>query len=442
MGISPESPVVSRMRNREGIALIAAIFGIVIISLITAGAFALTDLDTKATYNRADASTAMRLAHTAQAHALSLFRTHLADTTINRLFAGQDNATGTADDGLFISWTGIDNTIDIPAAGRTTADGTYWATMMDDPNDSNVSPFIDANWRFLVRCAGQTPRGSRAVIDFVVKYLPPVPAVAMNGNTVIQGGPAVTGACGNIHMNSNVTVAGNLTVNRYLTVSGTPSGSGDVYNAGGIEVGAYQVPDQIPIPTMTAAEHCPGALYVLRADGQVLDRTTGLTVPPAPLGWAYTVVSGKVLWTSQSTVVTGSYCAMGNVTISGGPGAVGTPLPLSVYATGSINVAGNPNLRPFGTNNIIMLADGDIYIAGNSNTNYEGIIYGGSNCRASGNLRLSGQFLCQSGPLPAVANEIVASNLIEGNPRFDYSCTWANANDKYKIVSWYQRIGA
>lgn len=428
------------MKNRDGVALAAAIFGIVVISLITAGAFMMTDLDTKASRNREDAAIALRLAHSAQAHALSLFRTHLADTTIDRLFAGWDNTTGTADDGMFIDWAGIDNTNNIPAAGRTTADGTYWASMLDDPSDPNASAYVDANWRFLVRCAGETPAGSRAVVEFVVKYLPPVPAVAMNGNTVIQGGPTVSGGCGNVHINHNVSVSGNLTVNRYLTVSGTPSGSGNVLNASGVNVGAYPVPDQIPIPTMTAAEHCPGAQYVLRADGTVLERSTGLTVPAAPLGWSYTSSGGFVTWTAVSSVVTGSYCVMGNATLSGNPGAVGTPLPISVYATGSIEISGNPNLEPYGTNRIVLLADGDLYIRGNSNTNYEGIVYGGSTCRASGNLSLSGQFLCQQGPLPAGALDIVTSNLIEGNPRFNYSCTWATMNDKYRIVSWYQRM--
>ena len=440
MGIPTEPPVM-RLRNREGIALAAAIFGIVIVSLITAGTFMLTDLDTKATHNREDAARALRLTHTAQAHALSLFRTHLADTTITRLLRGWDNNTPTTDDGTFTGFTGLTGGLAIPAAGVTTSDGTYWATMMDDPVDGDGDPLADSNWRFLVRCSAETARGSRATVDFVVKYLPPLPAVTMNGNSVIQGGPTATGACGDIHTNGNVSVSGTITVNDHLTTSGTSSGSGTVVNGSGTIVGVEPVPEPIPIPTMTAAEYCPGAGYVLRADGNILDRSTGiytLAIGTVVLGWSRTSAA-PVVWTSNSSIASGSFCVEGNATISGNPGTTSTPVPVTIYATGSVDVSGNPNLGAY-ENNIVILADGDLYIRGNSNTNYNGILYGGSNCRASGNLNLTGQFLCQSGPLPAGAQDIVASNLIEGNPTFNYPCTWANFNDKYKIVSWYQRV--
>ncbi|HEX6307316.1 MAG TPA: hypothetical protein VFZ69_03950 [Longimicrobiales bacterium] len=435
-----------RLRNREGIALAAAIFGIVVISLITAGAFMMTDLDTKATRNREDAATALRLAHSAEAHALSLFRNHLDDTTISRLLVGWDNTSGTADDGMFIDWAGIDNTNDIPAAGRTTAEGTYWASMMDDPNDPNASPYIDANWRFLVRCIGQTVSGSRAVIEMVVRYRPPLPAIAMEGNTTIQGTPVVSGACGDIHVNQNVSVSGNLTVNSALTVSGSPSGSGNILNASGVNVGPTVVPDVIPIPIMQASDYCATAEYVLQANGTILQRSTGISHPAVgtiAFGWERKTATAQIpydRWESITSVSSGSFCAQGNVLITGNPGSVGSPLPISVYATGSIGIAGNPNFSAYDSNDIVLLADGDIHIAGNSNTNYDGIIYGGSNCRASGNLNLSGQFLCQTGPLPAGAAEIVAVNLIEGNTRFSYSCAWAEPNDKYRIETWYQRM--
>jgi hypothetical protein len=417
----------------------------VIISLITAGAWMITDLDTKATYNREDAATALRLAHTAETHALSLFRTKLNDTTINRLLRGYDDAPGTADDGLFIDFPELGDSLDIEATGRAAQGGTYFVQMFDDPNDSDADAFNDTNWRFLVRCAGETPRGSRAVIDFVVKYLPPLPAIAMNGNTVIQGGATVLGECGNIHMNDNVNVSGNITVDKYLMTSGTPSGSGSVLNAAAVNVGVYPVPDEIPIPVMTAAQYCPGAEYVLQADGNILRRSDGITFPAiggsVVFGWTRSSASPTVVWTSNNTIAPGSYCVEGNATLSGNPGTTASPIPVSVYATGSIDVAGNPNLSAYDSDDIVMLADGDLYIRGNSNTNYEGILYGGSNCRASGNLNLSGQFLCQSGPLPAGADDIVAANLIEGNPTFSYNCGWATPNDRYRIVSWYQGVG-
>lgn len=436
MGLPSESPVVIGLRSRDGIALVAAIFGIVVIGLITAGAFALTDLDTKATYNREDAATALRLAHTAEAHALSLFRTQLNDTSVNRLLRGADNTANTTDDGLFVDFPGLGASIDIPDAGRAGQGGTYTAQILDDPNDGDGNAFNDTNWRFVVRCAGETARGSRSVIEFVVKYLPPVPAIAFNGNVVLQGNPTANGTCGDIHANGNVSVSGTITVNRLLTTSGTPSGSGNVVNASAISIGVLPVPEQIPIPTMTAAEYCPSADYVLNADGTALNRATGITTTGL-LGWARSVSGGIVTWTASATMLPASYCAMANVIISGNPG----PIAVSVFSTGSIEISGNPKLSPAHPSSVLLLADGDLYVRGNGSTTYNGILYGGSNCRASGSLNLTGQYLCQSGPAPAGHREIVASNLIEGNPIFNYSCTWAVPNDKYRITSWYQRIG-
>ncbi|MGH7446982.1 MAG: hypothetical protein ACREK1_01870, partial [Longimicrobiales bacterium] len=117
-----------------------------------------------------------------------------------------------------------------------------------------------------------------------------------------------------------------------------------------------------------------------------------------------------------------------------------SPLPVSIFATGSIDVSGNPNFATYGSNEVLLLADGDLDISGNAGTSYDGIMYGGSNCRVSGNTTITGQFLCQSGPLPAGAEDYVPYNLIEGNPIFNYGCTWAVPNDRYTIVSWYQRL--
>lgn len=437
MGLPAESPVV--MRSREGVALAAVIFGIVVISLITAGTFALTDLDTKATANREDAATALRLAHSAETHALSLFRTKLNDTTINHLLRGNNNTSGNADDGLFINFPGLGDSLDIPAAGRPAQGGSYFARILDDPNDGDADPFTDTNWRFIVRCAGETPRGSRSVIEFVVRYMPPLPAIAFNGNTVMQGNPSAQGTCGDIHTNGNVTVSGTITVNSELTTYGTVSGSGVVENAGGVSVGVQTVPVQIPIPVMAAADYCATADWILQPDGLIRNRVSTLALPAASLalGWSRTVAPpNKVEWTSTSSIATGSYCVEGSATMSGGPG----PIAVSVFATGSIEISGNPKLHPKHASGVLLLADGDLVLSGNTSSTFNGIVYGGSQCRSSGNLNLTGQYLCQGGPTPALAKEIVASNLIEGNPNFNYSCTWAVPNDKYRITSWYQRV--
>ncbi|MGH7449045.1 MAG: hypothetical protein ACRELT_15845, partial [Longimicrobiales bacterium] len=328
MDIPAESPVI-RLRSRPGVALAAAIFSIVVVGLITAGVWTLTELDTKATHNREDAATALRLAHSGGVHAMSVFRQQLNDTTVNRLLRGYDNVANTADDGLLIGFPGLGSTVNIPAAGRAGQNGSYLVRVYDDPNDGDANAFNDTNWRFLVRCTGVTTRGARAVVDYVVKYLPPLPAIAFNGDAVLQGGPAVTGACGDIHTNGNVTVSGTITVNDHLTTSGTASGTGTVVNAASTTVGVEPVVGTIPIPTMTAAEYCPGAEYVLQADGFILrrsDMSLHNAISTVVFGWRRTSAS-PLVWTSNGSILSGSYCVMGNAVLSGNPGSSLSPLP-------------------------------------------------------------------------------------------------------------------
>src|SRR5687768_14547237 len=153
---------------REGFALPAAIFGMVVISLITAGTMTLTDLDSKATTNRVDAATAQRLAHTAETHAIAVLRTRMKDTTFNRILRGADNVQSTSDDGLLDGYATLGDSLDIPGTGRATAGGTYYVKITDDPRETDLLPFADSNKRLLITCRGVTASGSQAEINVIV----------------------------------------------------------------------------------------------------------------------------------------------------------------------------------------------------------------------------------------------------------------------------------
>ena len=87
-------------RNRRGLALTAAMFSLVAVSLLAAGMFSVSDLGAKASRNREDASHAMQLAEAAVAHSVGTVRRELRRNKMSRLLRGNDSLPNTADDGL------------------------------------------------------------------------------------------------------------------------------------------------------------------------------------------------------------------------------------------------------------------------------------------------------------------------------------------------------
>src|SRR5687767_10044387 len=155
MGIFAKPPVI-RPLNRPGLALPSAIFGIVVVGMITAGAWSVTELDLKATNNRVDAATALRLAHTAETHAIAVLRNRLGDTIgLTRLIRGWDNLYPSADDSLLSGYQPLGDSLRVTAAGKvvdgvTGIVGTYFIKFADDPADADNDPGTDSNNRMMI----------------------------------------------------------------------------------------------------------------------------------------------------------------------------------------------------------------------------------------------------------------------------------------------------
>src|SRR5688500_4196136 len=147
MGISTKP---AGQLNRPGLALPSAVFGIVVVGMITAGAWSVTELDLKATSNRVDAATALRLAHTAETHAIALLRNSMENTPFDSLLRGYDYTANTADDGLLAGYDTLGDSLKIPSTGMTverngTVIGRYFVKITDDPRETDGLPFTDSN---------------------------------------------------------------------------------------------------------------------------------------------------------------------------------------------------------------------------------------------------------------------------------------------------------
>jgi hypothetical protein len=424
---------------RRGIALPSAMFALVAVSILAAGMFAFADLTAKATLNQERATRATQVADAGLAHAVSLLRTSpLKSLSYTRILRGSDNFIPTVDDTLLIGY-GIAVNNQIPAAGKAYQGHTYFVTVRDDPADGDLNAATDLNGRVLVRCRSVTSDGATAEVSAIIGAVP-MPGIAADGNLAFSGSSAtISGPCGGVHANGNLSSSGGgPTIGTQATATGTVTGSYTL--PGGAAAPELGGQAEVVIPDLNPMDYCAGAEYRLLSTGMVQTIATGVQVPAAAAGWTYT--AGSTTWNLTGGAVNiGTYCATGNVAISGNNGTAGAPLQISILATGSISLAGNPYLRPDHDDGILLMAAGDVSVAGNPGSAYSGLVYAGAQCDASGSATLSGQMLCANGAQPAGAAALAGpGNAVSGSFTLSFDCS-GNVFNKRRVLYWYPRVG-
>src|SRR5829696_5211816 len=136
--------------GEAGMALAAAMFAILVASILGAGMLAFANLSTQATVNQERATRAVQVADAGVAHALGLLRGSLKSQSFTRILRGGDNIVPTADDSLFINY-GLPVGDEIPLTGKAFQGHTYFVTVRDDPADGDMNASTDLNGRVLVR---------------------------------------------------------------------------------------------------------------------------------------------------------------------------------------------------------------------------------------------------------------------------------------------------
>ena len=381
------------------------------------------------------------------AHAVGNMRGELRRNKMSRLLRGHDSVPDTPDDGLLWAYTAMPHDDWIPGNGRSVTHGTYFVRLIDDPDDPTPgSPFDDSNGRVVARCRGQTLSGAVADIDAVIGATP-MPGIASEGNLAVPGNPAILGACGSVHANGNLNkVDASVMVAEYVSASGQVIGSPPSLPDGS-PAPVYNGAPPVEIPALDPLSHCAGADYRLTAGGQVIHVASGTVYNATSnevFGWKRSS-SSPVVWTLDGdAAVPGTVCAEGNVVVGGNPGSPANPLAMSVVATGSIEVSGNPYMSATHPDNIQFLAGGDLKISGNPSVgvnNYGGLLYSGSQCMVNGNPNVGGQLICDNKANPPGSVDAVTENQINGNPTIVFDCD-ANVFNKRRVLYWYQRIGS
>lgn len=387
-------------RADAGIALPSALMAIVLIGILSAAALMMADLNAKSGRSRESATRAMQVAEAGLAHALALGRGPLASQSMTRILLGSDNTANTADDGLLIGY-GLSSALEIPAAGRAFGGGTYFVTVTDDPADPNGDAKADGNNQVLVTCSSIMADGAGASASTVVRTIN-LPGIVIDGSVEISGKLNLSGSCGGIHANGDMTGGGEPTVSTLASATGTVS----------VEVSPKQ----------------SGAPYI-----DVPDLDPALNCPPGGV----TVVSGNWVPSASALVAGNTYCVTGNVELSSDFGSLGSMRQVSIIAGGSIKVSAKPFMRANHPDGIVLLAGGDMDIQGDAGFN--GLVYGGGQCYVSSKPTIIGQFICKN-KSPHPGADYVSSNLISGDAVITFECGGA-FNQSWRIMAWYPNFG-
>ncbi|MBU2590454.1 MAG: hypothetical protein KKC21_00330 [Nitrospinae bacterium] len=226
-------------------------------------------------------------------------------------------------------------------------------------------------------------------------------AMVTGGALEISGNPTISGTCGSVHSNTDLTISGNPEISGSATASSACSGAPCSIAP------AQDVPVVVPTNFYNLAD-IPFT-HTLKCDGTGAFNAAGTQVTPPPAGWAYDgskwVLSGK---TPADNLKVRVDCDV-EVTTNGGSDA--DPLSVTIYADGDFKVSGNPTM---GELNII--TTGNVEISGNINGNAgssaEISVIAGLDVKISGNGNLSapaagmfeGLFVVGGGDLDLVGN--------------------------------------
>lgn len=432
--------------GRRGIAMVTAIFALVIVGVLVAGMYNLAALQAKATKNRTASTRALLLAESAAAHAVMLARDTLKLKSNSTLLRGFDLTTNSADDGLLTGY-GMSSGVQIPSTGYATTGGRYWVTFRDDDAETDGDPFRDSNMRIIAQCRAATADSAYATIDVLISGISQMPGFFSNGNLSIGGQTQTLGACGTAHANGNLTIG-----NPGPTMTGLATATGSVSNGGVVKLpsgGANPaIGSQAPldVPPLPYGNFCPAqADYVLKANGTIENHTVSPAALITVANVTRTATSPAVIWSATGSgiaLIPGVICVEGNFALSGNAGSALAPISLMIVATHSVSISGNPYLRPATTDSILIVAGADLAAAGNPASgavSYEGLMYAGSQCAITGSAVVRGNFVCRNDAHTTAAVDYATGNSMAGSAQIEYGCG-GYFNQPRRILQWVQLV--
>ncbi len=434
------------VQNESGAALVIALLLMMVMITLVPTAMQLTTGEMDRTANFTDSRELFYLAEAGLEHSKSLVET----VGVKSVLAGPDNAVSTTpsdsvndDNGTFnvgtqTSLNGNEYSA-VPFNGKT-----YYIRAFDN-DDGDLDPTIDTDGLIFLSAVGIADN-STATVQSLVHNPPTTAPGALNvtGDFDISGNTTISGACGDVHTNGDVTLSGILNVSQDFTSSGAYNDSASD-TIGGDSGGGF---NDVPVPLIDPTEFEQYADYKLASDGFVYDGA-GNFVHDANVNttgtkwnnWHYELLKPGE-WLLKGNTLDASFYVDGNLMTKGVQGSVGNPWMTTLTATGSIEITGtsmSANLRdpndPIGIQNSFMVAGTDIEMSGNSNQTIDGIIWAGEQINLNGDPNILGSVMAYGNPS---VSTLVTSSEISGDVNITYGCgmTIPGTSLEINVVSW------
>jgi hypothetical protein len=275
-----------------------------------------------------------------------------------------------------------------------------------------------------------------------------VTGILTGGSFTINGNPAITGSCGSVFVNGDLSISGSPTISHDALASGTysvTSGTPVIGGASGGGQSARAVPAVVPPDFLAAAKASLPAnqVFQMKSDGRVLDGNSNLLTTLSSGGtyqyWTYTSGSTASWSLSGNSGTNGTYYFEGNISVSGSPGSALSPWTASLIATGSIDVGGNPTMQTSLTDTLF-IAGTDVWIHGNptiGTLNLVGLVAAHEQVNIQGSVTINGYIVAEGS---GASSGLVVSDGLGGNTTINSDCGLISPPlaDQLRILSWGQ----
>jgi hypothetical protein len=416
-----------KIQNESGMALLTSLLMLIILTGIAVTGYNASDISQKASASAVSAKQAFQLADAGLQHGKALLYLNTA-TMKNYASATPTSLIATTQLSPVGSYS-----VTVQAAG--TAGLRLFSTGISADGSSVAS-------QSLVPLPTPPPTGTSA----------PGYAIVTGKSLLISGAATVAGTYGAVHANGDLTIDGDPTINSDATASGTYTVTGNPV-IGGISGGG--TPVQAVSLDVKAANYYNARDYYLTSKGDVtilqyvtttetkkvkgVDTTTTTTTLEEVV---QTMVGGKWnCWSHSKTFkrwtmdcdkpLNGTYYVEGDVLISGSAGTTAAPWIATIVAEGSIEVSSTSlNMRPPQntaaestlfkslSQNMLLIADGDVLIDGFSGQTFTGVIAAREQVGITGDPAITGFIYAQDA---ALNNKSVLSSYISGKLNLTYN---------------------
>ena len=481
------TPIVDN-RSEKGIALVVVLLLMAVLSGLATGFAMNGQVESAMAVNEQYYSGARAAAEAGLNRATAAIR---AEINVN-LLSGVDGLVDAGNPGAAVNADNGDVDFMLDAAPyNLDANGRYTYTVDvfddDDPalyggvaltpeqllamNENGVS-VTDQNTRLIIRATGFGPSNTVVRVSRVVSTtIIPIPgatvnpAILVDGDLNLDGNLNLQGDYGSVHANGDLDVDGaSAEVEQDATCSGTFTHHQN-FEAGGMMGGGYA---NIQVPTVSANDHLAIADFVLNANGTITNRETGLpcvgNCVPNMTAWTFSDPDGILgpqmgTWAiSGNSAPSGTFFVEGKVSISGSPKDGVNAIPMTLIATGTISVTGNPKLKPDAPPDPMdpadpgnpqqfqFITDGDLILGGSPGlddpTEVEGQIYVKEQMHMLGTPRFQGRIVVQN---DANLFSDVTETAIDGTPTITYNGTLPGfvipptTEFTYNVTGWIEQ---